>query len=86
MPRRLKTGSVPPPDGSILYQTVAIPTVTVRDLPAKVVFSGIAPGCPGECQIDFQVPVGVTGDDVPVVVTIGGASDTRTISIQPRTG
>ena len=70
----LKTGSVPPADGSVLYKTVVTPTVTVGGLPATVVFSGIAPGFPGEYQIDFQVPAGVIGDDVPVVVSRGDAS------------
>jgi len=81
---QLKTGSVPPADGSVLYQTPVPAVVTVGNLPAKVVFSGIAPGFPGLYQVDFQVPGGVTGDDVPVVVTIGGASDTRTLAIQTR--
>ena len=37
------------------------------------------------CQIDIQIPSGVTnGDDVPVKVTILGASDTATTSIQVR--
>jgi uncharacterized protein (TIGR03437 family) len=53
----------------------------VGGVPAKVLFSGIAPGFPGEYQIDFQVPAGVDGDDVPVTVSIAGASDTRTIPI-----
>jgi hypothetical protein len=37
------------------------------------------------CQIDIQIPSGVTnGDDVPVQITILGASDTATTSIQVR--
>ncbi len=79
---QLKTGDIPPVDGSVLYQTVETPTVTVGGIAAKVVFSGIAPGFPGLYQVDFQVPVGVSGDDVLVVVTIGGRSDTRTIAIR----
>jgi uncharacterized protein (TIGR03437 family) len=45
----------------------------------------LVPGVAGEYQIDVQVPSGVTnGDDIPVVVTILGASDSSTtISIQP---
>ncbi len=80
---QLTTGSIPPADGSVLYQTVAKPTVTVGGLPATVVFSGIAPGYPGLYQIDFQVPAGITGDDIPVAVSISGSPvDTRTISVQ----
>lgn len=80
----LTTGTVPPPDGSVLYKTIATPTVMVGGFPATVVFSGMAPGAAGEYQIDFQVPTGVTGDDVPVVVSISGGTDTRTMSIQPK--
>lgn len=80
---QLKTGDIPPADGSVLYQTVAKPSVTVGGLPANVVFSGIAPGFPGLYQIDFQVPAGVTGNDVPVTVSIGGSPvDTRTIALR----
>jgi uncharacterized protein (TIGR03437 family) len=81
--KQLKTGDNPPADGSVLYQTVLTPTVTVGGLPASVVFSGIAPGFPGLYQIDFQVPNGIAGDDVPVAVSIGGSPvDTRTIAIR----
>jgi uncharacterized protein (TIGR03437 family) len=79
----LTTGDVPPADGSVLYETVATPTVTVGGLPVKVLFSGMSPGFAGLYQIDFQVPDGVTGDDIPVVVSISGSpTDTRTVSIQ----
>jgi len=79
----LTTGDVPPADGSVLYETVATPTVTVGGLPVKVLFSGMSPGFAGLYQVDFQVPDGVTGDDIPVVVSISGSpADTRTVSIQ----
>ena len=59
------------------------PTITVGGLPAKILFSGITPGLTGEYQIDFQVPAGITGDDVPVVFSMGSSpTDTRTMSIQ----
>jgi uncharacterized protein (TIGR03437 family) len=78
----LKTGAIAPADGSVLYKSVVTPTVTVGGLPANVLFSGIAPGFTGLYQIDFQVPAGVTGDDVPVVVAVGTSpSDTRTVAI-----
>ena len=82
----LTTGNVPPADGSVLYETVATPTLTVGGFPVKPVFSGMAPGFAGLYQIDFQVPTGVTGDDVPVALSISGSpTDTRTMSIQPKT-
>ena len=82
---QLKTGDVPPADGSVLYQTVSSPVVTVGGMAAAVVFSGIAPGFPGLYQIDFQVPGGVAGDDLPVTVSIGGVvSETRTLAVRAK--
>ncbi len=79
----LTTGNVAPADGSVLYETVTTPTITVGGLPAKILFSGITPGLTGEYQIDFTVPAGITGDDVPVVFSMGSSpTDTRTVSIQ----
>lgn len=82
----LATGAIPPADGSVLYKTVATPVVTVGGVPATILYSRLAPGFPGECQVDIQVPAGVTpGDDVPVTITMpGSATDTVTISVQPR--
>ncbi len=80
----LATGNVAPADGSVLYETVTTPTIMVGGIPAKVLFSGITPGLTGEYQIDFTVPAGITGDDVPVVFSMGSSpTDTRTMSIQP---
>jgi uncharacterized protein (TIGR03437 family) len=81
----LATGQIPPPDGSVLYETPTLPAVTVGGIPAKVIYSVLAPGYPGDYQVAVQVPTGVaSGDDVPVVVTMFGNSDTATVSIQPR--
>jgi uncharacterized protein (TIGR03437 family) len=81
----LATGTLAPVDGSTIYKTVAVPTVTIGGLPAAVGFSGIAPGNAGLYQINVTIPDGVpTTDDVPVVVTMpGGSTDTVTIAIQP---
>jgi uncharacterized protein (TIGR03437 family) len=81
----LPTGSIPPANGVPLYETPTKPVVTIGGIQANVLFSGLVPGVAGEYQIDVQVPSGVTnGDDIPVVVTILGASDSSTtISIQP---
>jgi uncharacterized protein (TIGR03437 family) len=81
----LVTGAIPPANGSVLYETPTIPMVTIGGIPAVVLYSGLAPGFPGEYQVDVQVPDGVAnGDDIPVVMTMAGRSDTATISIQPR--
>lgn len=81
----LPAGSVPPIDGSVLYETPTTPVVTIGGVSAKVLFSGLTPGYPGEYEIVVQVPSGVaSGDDVPVTVSILGASDSSvTVSIQP---
>jgi uncharacterized protein (TIGR03437 family) len=79
----LRTGDVAPANGNPLYRTVETPQVTIGGVEAQVVFSGIAPGFAGLYQINVTVPPGVEpGDDVPVTVTIGGASDTATIAIR----
>jgi uncharacterized protein (TIGR03437 family) len=83
--KALPTGVAPPADGSVLYQTPTLPTVTIGGIATKVLYAGLAPGFPGLYQVDVQVPPGVaSGDDVPVVITMGTASDSATISIQPR--
>jgi uncharacterized protein (TIGR03437 family) len=75
-------GAVNPPvpdgaasPGSPLAYTVATPTVTIGGKNAQVFFSGLAPGFVGLYQIDAIVPSGIApGDQVPVVVSISGAT------------
>jgi uncharacterized protein (TIGR03437 family) len=47
-------------------------------------YSGLAPGLVGLYQVNVQVPPGVpSGNDVQVVITIGGStSNTVTIAVQ----
>ena len=82
----LAPGAVPPIDGSVLYETPTTPVVTIGGVATKVLYSGLTPGYPGEYEVVVQVPSGVaSGDDVPVTVSILGATDSSTtISIQPR--
>jgi uncharacterized protein (TIGR03437 family) len=82
----LATGVVAPADGSVLYKTVATPTVQVGGVATTVLFSGIAPGTAGEYQIDFQVPTGVTeGDAVPLTVSMpGSTTGTATLAVHSR--
>jgi uncharacterized protein (TIGR03437 family) len=58
--------------------------VTIGGLPAVVSFAGLAPGFVGLYQVNAQVPGGVaTGDAVPVVLSVGGASSNSvTMAIQ----
>jgi uncharacterized protein (TIGR03437 family) len=79
----LPTGQVAPLDGSTLYQTVQVPTVTIGGINAKVSFSGIVPGSAGEYQLNVTIPATApAGDQVPLVVTVGSSSDTVAIAIQ----
>jgi uncharacterized protein (TIGR03437 family) len=81
--RTLRTGDVPPADGSVLYRTVETPRVTIGGRDAAVGFAGLAPGFAGLYQVNVVVPAGViAGDDVPVVISTGGASDQATLAIR----
>jgi uncharacterized protein (TIGR03437 family) len=76
------TGQVAPANGSVIYQTVITPTVTIGGYPAKVLFSGIAPGTAAEYQINVVVPTGISSsNNVPVVISFGSSSDTTTIAV-----
>jgi uncharacterized protein (TIGR03437 family) len=67
-----------------LSETIT-PTVTIGDVPATVLFSGLAPTYVGLYQINAQVPATApSGDTVPLLVSIGGATaNTVTIAVQP---
>jgi uncharacterized protein (TIGR03437 family) len=59
--------------------TVAAPQVTIGNVPAPVLYSGLAPGFAGLYQVNVQVPAGVpTGNAVPLVMTVNGASSNAT--------
>jgi uncharacterized protein (TIGR03437 family) len=49
-------------------------TVTVANLPAKIVFSGLIPGSVGVTQINYIVPANAPLGAQPVVVTVGTAA------------
>jgi uncharacterized protein (TIGR03437 family) len=51
----LKTGTVAPPDGNPIYMTVQKPAVSIGDVPAEVLFSGLAPGMAGLYQVNIRV-------------------------------
>jgi uncharacterized protein (TIGR03437 family) len=77
------TGS--PALGSPLSYTTTTPTVTISSIPAKMLFSGLAPGNVGLYQVNVQVPSGLSlGLAVPVSLSIGGTtSNTVTMAVGP---
>ncbi|HTS46821.1 MAG TPA: hypothetical protein VMH05_02690 [Bryobacteraceae bacterium] len=79
----LPTGMLAPSSGNPLYVTLVTPTVMIGAEQAPLLFSGVAPGDNGLYQVDVQIPSDVTpGDDVPLVIVMGQASDSTTIAIQ----
>jgi uncharacterized protein (TIGR03437 family) len=80
----LQTGQSAPADGSVVYQTVQQPRVTIGGVDAVVAFSGLAPGYAGLYQINVTIPNGVAdGDDVPIAIAMpGSATDTATIAVR----
>ena len=82
--RLLPTGTTAPASGTPLYKTVVVPQVTIGNLPADVLFSGLAPGFAGLYQLNIRIPAGVAaGDNVPIVVTMPDRNfDSSTIAIQ----
>jgi uncharacterized protein (TIGR03437 family) len=70
------------PIGLTLSITAQNPTVTIGGISAHVAFSGLAPGFAGLWQINVVVPANApAGDDIPVQVTFGSASNTVTMAI-----
>jgi uncharacterized protein (TIGR03437 family) len=79
----------PPATGALaplspLSVSIVTPTVTIANVPAKVSFSGLAPGFAGLYQVNVVVPSELPpGDAVPVVMSFGSVnSNTVTIAIR----
>lgn len=77
----LGSASPGPPN---LASTLTNPAVTVGNVQATPVFSGLSPGFVGLYQVNLQITNDMpSGPAVPVVLTIGGAtSNTATIAIE----
>jgi uncharacterized protein (TIGR03437 family) len=79
----LPTGEAAPINGSVLYETLETPVVTIGGVPATVVFCGIAPGTAAEYQLNVNIPGGLGPNNaVPVTITMSGSTDTVTIAVQ----
>jgi uncharacterized protein (TIGR03437 family) len=59
--------------------------VNIGGVPARVLYSGLAPTFAGLYQINVQVPAGAPfGDAIPLLVSIGSAtSNAVTVAIHP---
>lgn len=67
-------GGAPAPNAPLSI-TTATPNAIIGGVAAPMSFSGLSPGFAGLYQVNVQVPDGVrAGDDVPVLLTIGGVS------------
>lgn len=66
-----------------LSQTPVAPVVMIGGIPARVLFSGLAPGFVGLWQINVMVPANApAGDDLAVQVSLNGAaSNTVTMAV-----
>ena len=86
----LRTGDVAPSDGSVLFQTVRTPVVTIGGVPAEVLSSIVSPGFAGRYEVTIRVPnAAPPGDDIPILISMQGPeaftfSDSVTIAINPR--
>ncbi|MCC6265320.1 MAG: hypothetical protein IT169_17235, partial [Bryobacterales bacterium] len=66
------TGAVSPSNPVKL--TAVQPVVTINGIPARVEFSGLAPGFVGLYQVNVGVPNGLSAGEYDVVLTIGGVA------------
>jgi uncharacterized protein (TIGR03437 family) len=72
-----------PPPSSPLSTTVNTVTVSIGGNDAPVQFSGLTPGFPGLYQVNAVVPAGMSGDAIPLVVSVAGqTSPPVTLAIQ----
>jgi uncharacterized protein (TIGR03437 family) len=75
------------PDGALEISTpYSMPqapvTVKLADQAAEVQYAGAAPFLPtGVLQINAILPTGVASGDVPITVSVGGISTTRTVTV-----
>jgi uncharacterized protein (TIGR03437 family) len=71
------TGTITPTPTNTtpLYNIPTKVTATINGVNATVLFAGAAPGLvTGVIQVNLQVPTGVTGSALPLVVTINGST------------
>lgn len=67
-------------DSAGLRLTVATPQVQIGSVPARVLFSGLAPGYLGLYQINVEVPGGLQSGAQPLTVTVNGARSNEVLT------
>ena len=69
---------------SPISETLTMPTVSIGETQARVVFAGLAPGFVGLYQVNAEVPSSApSGESVPIAISIGGAdSPVVTIAVE----
>ena len=73
----------PAPGQEPLARTSAVTSVTVGNLSAAVLFSGLAPGFIGLYQVNFQVPAGAAAGSLDVVIGASGSgSNTARLEVR----
>jgi uncharacterized protein (TIGR03437 family) len=78
-PVRPAVGAGVPGASDPLSETLDPVSVSIGDVPYLVMWAGLAPDTVGIYQINVYVPGGhIAGDDLPVVVTVGGTSSATT--------
>jgi uncharacterized protein (TIGR03437 family) len=70
------------PTATVLYLAAQSQvTATIGGKPATVLFAGAAPGyVTGVVQFNIQIPIGVSGSALPLVVSINGGTTSQTTS------
>ncbi|HYI95968.1 MAG TPA: peptidylprolyl isomerase [Bryobacteraceae bacterium] len=73
--------------GQVVESMASITTpieIKIGDATAPVRYAGLAPGLVGLYQFNLTVPAGVSTGDLPLTVTLAGASNTQTLYIPVR--
>ncbi len=58
--------------GGPTYSTTTLPTVTIDNVPAKVIGAALAPGFAGLYQVAIVIPESIADGDWPIQASIGG--------------
>ena len=71
---------------SPISEALTMPTVSIGETQARVVFAGLAPGFVGLYQVNVEVPSSApSGESVPIAISIGGA-DSPVVQLRSNSG